>query len=85
LPFIVGIIFAWLQSRGLSFRMVAASEFPEMMRRGLAVQRQVFLEAPVRHALAAIWRSATGRFSDLVPVDAQRGVEAQVERMLRGG
>jgi hypothetical protein len=76
---------AWLQNRGLGFRRVAGSEYPEMMRRGMAVQRREFLKAPVRHALVAIWRSATGRYPDTVPVEAQRGVEARVERMLRGG
>lgn len=76
---------AWLLSKGLSFRRVTASEFPEAMRLGMAIQRRAFLEAPVRHALVAIWRSVGGSNPNPCPVEAQRGVEAQIERMLRGG
>lgn len=76
---------AWLEGKGLVFQKVAVSEFPHMMRQGIALQRCEFLAAPVRFALIVLWRATTSRNPHLVPINAQRGVEAQVERLARGG
>lgn len=76
---------AWLQARGLAFRLVAATAFADEFRRALARQREIFLANPLGSALVALWRSATGRVPHLGPLARQRIAEGQVRRLLSAG
>jgi hypothetical protein len=74
----------WLRQRGLPARAVTATTFVPDFREGFARQRRAFLAAPLRTAIVAFWRAATGRTPEIGPLSEQSGAEAAVQALLIG-
>jgi hypothetical protein len=74
----------WLRRRGLPARAVSATTFVTDFLESFARQRRAFLAAPLRTAIVAFWRAATGRTPELGPLSGQSGAEAAVQALLIG-
>jgi hypothetical protein len=74
----------WLRQRGLPARAVTATTFVPDFRESFARQRRAFLAAPLRTAIVAFWRAATGRTPEIGPLSEQSGAEAAVQALLIG-
>jgi hypothetical protein len=74
----------WLRQRGLPARAITAATFAPDFRESFARQRRAFLAAPLRTAIVAFWRAATGRTPELGPLAEQSGVEATLQALLIG-
>jgi hypothetical protein len=74
----------WLRERGLPARAVTATTFEADFRASFVRQRRAFLAAPLRTAIVALWRAATGRTPEVGPLSEQSGVETAVQALLIG-
>ncbi len=74
----------WLRQRGLPARDVTPATFVSDLQASIARQRRAFLAQPLRTAIVAFWRAATGRAPELGPLGEQRGVEAALQALLIG-
>ncbi len=70
----------FLESRGLRFGPARPARFPELFRKSVLRQRQVFFRSPVVNLFTVVWRSVTLRSPSLGPLARQKGIEAQIER-----
>jgi hypothetical protein len=74
----------WLRRRGLPARAVTGATFVPDFLASFARQRRAFLAQPLRTAIVAFWRAATGRAPEMGPLAEQRGVEAALQALLIG-
>jgi hypothetical protein len=73
-----------LRQRGLPARAVTGATFVPDFLASFARQRRAFLARPLRTAIVAFWRAATGRAPEMGPLAEQRGVEAALQALLTG-
>jgi hypothetical protein len=74
----------WMRQHGLPARAVTPATFVPDFRESFARQRRAFLAAPLRTAVVAFWRAATGRTPDLGPLSEQSGAGARLQALLIG-